>query len=265
MMTTRATSGVVLSAPLAGVVLVFAWSTLAAQDSPSLPEVPDFSRARSLHVRGVLDEHTLLLGDGREQWRVRLIGVASPRWSEAGEEARLFLERLLSGESVYLIEEPDSPGPDRGSEPPRDGSAPGEGGHAGRERAAYLYRVPDGLFVNLELVRQGFVPVAARERFTHRTIFRLWEDRARAAEKGIWARPDRPASQPRRVQQERPKRPSPASQPTGRTNVKVVYVTRTGEKYHLPDCPALRGGGRAIPIEEARKRYAPCSRCQPPP
>lgn len=265
MSATQGRTRVVLTVPFAAAILTLACSTLAAQDSSSLPAAPDLGRATSREVRAVIDECTLLVGDGREEWRVRLLGVASPRWSEAAAEARLFLERLLGGESVYLVGPGDASGVGP-EETERTGVASqGTAAKDPAERAAYVYRAPDGLFVNLELVRQGYAPVAARERFEHRALFRAWEERARMAEKGIWGRPERPASQPRQTEQERPKRTSASSQPSTRTHVKLVYVTRSGEKYHLPDCPALRGSGRAIPIEEARKRYTPCSRCKPPP
>jgi endonuclease YncB( thermonuclease family) len=247
------------SATLFTVVLALGWHPLAAQDSQSRLPAPDFTRARSVLVRAVIDERTLLVGDGREEWRVPLIGVASPRWNEAAAEARLYLDRLLSGESVYLVEpnRDETSGAGVGSERRPAGDPP--------ERPAYVYRAPDGLFVNLELVRLGYAPVAAREQFEHRSLFRTWEERARLAEKGLWARPDHPTTRPRQAEQERSKRPPTATQPAPRTNVKLVYVTPKGERYHLPDCPALRGGGRAISLEEARKRYSPCSRCKPPP
>lgn len=45
----------------------------------------------------------------------------------------------------------------------------------------------------------------------------------------------------------------------------IVYVTRTGEKYHSDGCQYLRSSQREITLGEAIDRgYSPCSRCSPP-
>lgn len=45
----------------------------------------------------------------------------------------------------------------------------------------------------------------------------------------------------------------------------TVYVTDTGERYHLSSCRTLRGNGRPISLGEARRRgYTACRVCQPP-
>ena len=75
---------------------------------------------------------------------VRLIGVDTPETVHPSarrgiwQEASRFTTNLLKGERVYLLSEGDS-----------------------IERivaanTAYLFRYPDGLFVNLEIIRQGY-------------------------------------------------------------------------------------------------------------
>jgi tRNA/tmRNA/rRNA uracil-C5-methylase (TrmA/RlmC/RlmD family) len=44
----------------------------------------------------------------------------------------------------------------------------------------------------------------------------------------------------------------------------TVYVTKTGEKYHRGDCRHLRQSKIAMSLDEAAKRYGPCSVCDPP-
>lgn len=45
----------------------------------------------------------------------------------------------------------------------------------------------------------------------------------------------------------------------------TVYVTETGQRYHLSTCRTLRGGGRPISLADAKRRgYTPCKVCQPP-
>ena len=44
----------------------------------------------------------------------------------------------------------------------------------------------------------------------------------------------------------------------------TVYVTRTGKKYHRESCSSLRRSKISISLAEAKERYGPCSRCNPP-
>lgn len=43
-----------------------------------------------------------------------------------------------------------------------------------------------------------------------------------------------------------------------------VYVTKSGTKYHREGCSSLRNSRIAISLDEAAKKYNPCSRCSPP-
>jgi hypothetical protein len=56
-------------------------------------------------------------------------------------------------------------------------------------------------------------------------------------------------------------RPAPASEP--RQREAIVYVTKTGTKYHLDGCQYLRQSKIPIPLIEAVKFYDPCPRCRP--
>ena len=44
----------------------------------------------------------------------------------------------------------------------------------------------------------------------------------------------------------------------------TVYVTKTGKKYHSKNCSSLRRSKIAISLVEAKQKYGPCSRCNPP-
>ena len=44
----------------------------------------------------------------------------------------------------------------------------------------------------------------------------------------------------------------------------TVYVTKSGTKYHLDGCRYLSSSKIPISLEEARKKYQPCSVCHPP-
>ena len=44
----------------------------------------------------------------------------------------------------------------------------------------------------------------------------------------------------------------------------IVYVTKTGEKYHSAGCRYLSKSSIAMRLGDAVKRYSPCSVCSPP-
>ena len=106
---------------------------------------------------------------------VRLIGVDTPETVHPtkpvepfGKEASYFLTNLLIGEMVSL--------------------------QFGKEKhdkygrlLAYVYRAPDGLFVNLEIVRQRYGRVYTREKFKHRDLFLCAETEAKEAKRGLWS------------------------------------------------------------------------------
>ncbi|MBL8852114.1 MAG: thermonuclease family protein [Planctomycetaceae bacterium] len=124
------------------------------------------------HVKRVVDGDTLLLQSGE---RVRLIGIDTPESVKPdtppqpyGQEASDFTKGLVEGRDVRL--EFDRHREDQ----------------YGRT-LAYVYI--DDLFLNEEIVRQGFS--RAETRFPFRSDFQkrflAAEEEARAAQRGIWA------------------------------------------------------------------------------
>lgn len=136
-------------------------------------------------VRAVTDGDTLVL-DGGE--KVRLIGIDAPELhddarnartarrlglsarlvGDASVRARLFLAETLRGRLVRL--EYDRERQDR----------------FGRT-LAYVYRDPDGLLVNAEMLRRGHAFAFTRFPFAHSETFRRLEREARDAGLGVWA------------------------------------------------------------------------------
>jgi len=143
-----------------------------------LPEVPRISAAEmeapTWSVSRVIDGDTVVLKKDDEELTVRLIGVDTPETvhpqkpvEEYGREASQFTKNLLKGESVWITygtEKKDKYGRTLG----------------------YLWRCPDGLFVNLEIVRQGYGHAYTRYPFNYMETFRAYEKRAREAGKGLW-------------------------------------------------------------------------------
>ena len=146
--------------------IIFA-SALPVIQSPDLTTLPIYKVVR------VVDGDTFSATNKKEEIKIRLIGVDTPETVHPnkpveayGKEASQFLKNLLKGESVYLhITSKDKYG----------------------RTLAYVYRSPDGLFVNAEIVRQGYGHAYTRFPFEYMEQFRQLEKFARENQKGLWA------------------------------------------------------------------------------
>lgn len=153
---------------------------------------------------------------------VRLIGVDAPNLTEPfAQESGVFLRMLVANKVVRLEREPKLAG-------------------------AYLH-LPDGTFVNAELVNQGYAR-AATTPFRFLADFQAHEKHARTTKWGLWAVAPAPATF------------AAAPQPQSVT----VYATRTGEKYHRAGCRHLARSQIPMALADAAARYGPCSVCRPP-
>jgi hypothetical protein len=52
--------------------------------------------------------------------------------------------------------------------------------------------------------------------------------------------------------------------PTTDAQSEIVYITRTGSKYHRAGCRYLSKSKIPISLKEAKQHYSPCSVCNPP-
>jgi len=43
----------------------------------------------------------------------------------------------------------------------------------------------------------------------------------------------------------------------------LVYVTKSGKKYHRKEC-RLKTGSKGVKLGELDSKYEPCTRCNPP-
>lgn len=125
-------------------------------------------------VERVVDGDTIVLADDNH---VRLIGVDTPETKHPnkgvecfGKEASAFLSSLLpQGTGLRLV----------GDVEQRD--------HYDR-LLAYAYRLPDGLFVNAELVREGYADVlTVPPNVAHSRELLELSRAARAAGRGLWS------------------------------------------------------------------------------
>lgn len=124
-------------------------------------------------VERVVDGDTIVVSGGE---RVRLIGVDTPETRDPrrpvgcfGKQASEFTSTLLpAGSRVRLV----------GDVEPRDRY---------QRLLAYAYRLPDGLFVNAELLRRGFGQVLTiPPNVAHSEEFVALSREAREEERGLW-------------------------------------------------------------------------------
>jgi len=224
--------------------------TPAPQTAPQYPK--EISRTELAYkVSRVIDGDTVDIIVNNQVLRIRLIGVDTPETVDPrkpvqfyGKEASNFLTNLLKGEEVYLEYE--------------DNAKPEYDKY--NRLLAYLYRAPDGLFVNLEIVRQGYGHAYTKYPFKYMELFRAYEKRARENGKGLWA-PD--------AGQKQDTTAPPTQPPTVKEEPKdadiTVYITKTGTKYHRADCEWVARSKIPISLKDAKsKGYEPCGACDPP-
>jgi len=213
--------------------------TLALAVNQSIPtlKAPDFSRLTALAVVRVVDGDTIIVRGSDKDIKVRLIGIDTPETvhpskpvEHYGKEASRFTKNLLKGEKVYLV---------------IDGDKIDKYGRT----LAYVYRAPGGLFVNAEIIRQGYGHAYTRFPFKYMEEFKQLERFAREAEKGLWAATAAIVT--------------PKAEKQLDTKAMTVYVTRSGKKYHKGSCSYLRKSKIPMKLSEAKVRYGPCSRCGP--
>lgn len=161
----------------------------AQTDSPSDAD-QSFTDSVAYKIVGLEDGGmTVVLDVDGQQSKIRMLGVApiQPPSLTADNENRpalparrnvrsdrpamtqLFLDNMLRGEKVYVVYDEKVEDED-------------ESGNY----VAYLYRVPDGLLVNIEVVRQGFAAADTRYDYTEKKSFVYYMNKARSLKKGLW-------------------------------------------------------------------------------
>jgi micrococcal nuclease len=132
-------------------------------------------RALAGHVTRVVDGDTVHVRLGGRDETVRYIGIDTPESVKPGTPVQCFAEaasarnrRLVAGRDVTLRTVAEA----------RD--------RYGR-LLAYVYRRGDGLFVNAELVREGFATILTiPPNVAHAAELRRLERAARQARRGLW-------------------------------------------------------------------------------
>src|SRR3954449_238415 len=159
-------------------LIVLALAALAALGGGTLLAGGQPARGPQVgRVERVVDGDTIVVRLAGRDERVRYIGMDTPEDVKPGTPVQCFAlaaaaanRRLVARRTVRRV--PDAEARDR----------------YGR-LLAYVYREPDGLFVNAELVRRGYARVLTiPPNVAHEGDFRRLARRARAAGRGLWSR-----------------------------------------------------------------------------
>ena len=246
---------------LTAFLLCLVGPAVLAYDSGS-SEIPTFKKPNlesetPYEVTRVVDGNTFVVSKGAESATVRLIGIDTLKAGHPtkaiqyyGRETSRFLRNFLKGERVYLLLDSQS----------------GKLDKYGRT-LAYIYRYPDGLFVNAEIIRQGYGRAGSEAPFEHMEKFGQLERFARNARKGLWGKvlPSE-ASETETKNLRKAKAPALKPAPTEILPKMTVYVTSTGRReYHRSGCKYLRASRIPISLKKAKAEgYTRCKECRPP-
>lgn len=187
-------------------------------------------------VERVVDGDTIKVWIGNALETVRYIGIDTPETVHPnrgvepyGKAASEFNRGLVEGRQVRLefdVEQRDRYG----------------------RLLAYVY--VDTVFVNAEMIHQGFAQLmTVPPNVKHVDQFISLQGIARETNRGLWSLESSDDEQ------------KPAIQSNEDI---IVYITKTGSKYHSSGCHHLSKSMIAIQLSEAIKRYEACRVCSPP-
>jgi endonuclease YncB( thermonuclease family) len=150
---------------------------LLEEGEPVFEPEADFAGARSHKVIRIRDDGVIFVDRNKVAVPVRMIGVlpiVTEDMEKAGKElspeALEFLRKILEGKKVFLRYDLALARTDRGG-----------------TVAAYVYRAPDGLFINAEFIRRGFGLADDRYPYRYHRYFSVAERDSYRDAKGVWS------------------------------------------------------------------------------
>jgi len=186
---------------------------------------------------------------------VDLQGIKSPGMLQAfGPEAAFFTRSLIEGEQVRIVWAEHDQAPQ------------------GSRRRALIYREPDGLFVNLELVRAGLAKARPTGDQALDELFSTYAARAEALNRNALG-----GGEPLAISTGATSEPNPGSDPDADTDDSgsepplepdraglSLFITPSGTRYHLETCRFVTESSTKATPDRIRGRYQPCRVCNPP-
>ncbi len=128
----------------------------------------------------VYDGDTIMISDGHQEIRVRLIGIDTPEINEPNPvlrnlayQAKDYLCALILNQFIYLQLDHFN---EKSMHLDKFGRL-----------LAYIYRISDNLFINAQMMRMGFSQEYERYPFEQIRYFRILAAQAKAEKLGIWA------------------------------------------------------------------------------
>lgn len=197
-------------------------------------EKPAFENAAPHQVVRIIDCCIIVADINNQETKIKLAALRPAK--AYSEQAETFVENLLKGENVYILGDPNE---------------------------KYVYRAPDGLFVNAEIIRQGYGRVDTDSQSEYLAQFKQIQEFAKERNKGLWNTTDIATPAQVAPPSALPVVTAPPEK-TGDEDI-IVYITKSGKKYHRENCQHLSKSSIPIKLQDAKARgYTPCSRCNPP-
>lgn len=190
---------------------------------------------------GVHDGDTITVLQGKTQYKIRLVGIDTPELKQAfGTNAKRTLSGKVFGKRVRVQwEEKDRYGRILGNV------------YVGRR------------WINNEMLAEGYG--WHYKQYSNNRVLAQSEDAAKRAKLGLWRsrNPTPPWEFRKNGAPKTTDRGIAGNQQRSQKQTEVVYVTRTGKKYHGPGCRYLAKSKRQITLQEALSRsYEACKVCR---
>lgn len=205
-------------------------------------------------VVGVTDGDTItVLDDTKTQYKIRLEGIDAPESSQAyGKHAKQALSDKVFDKDVKI-----------------------EWQKKDKYQRTLGHVFVDNHWINKEMIEEGWA--WHYKEYSKSAVLADAEKQARNNQAGLWkdSTPIEPWEfrNPALAESKTTESKTTESDPfetktktkTKATDEKeqIVYVTKTGSKYHSAGCRYLKST-IPMPLSEAAKRYSPCSVCNPP-
>lgn len=209
----------------------------------------EFQNEPSYKVLKVVNGGTLVAMIEMEQATVKLFGVQF-----GGSESTQALTDLLKGKEIFLQFEPNAPKQDVAS-----------GAYI-----AYVFRAPDGLPVNQEMIAKGFAGTVPQMTFSKLEAFQAAEKKAKDAKLGLWAgfggAAKKAAAKPaEKGAEEKAAAAEPAKEEASAADegAEKVYILKTSKRYHREGCKLLTKTATAVTLAEVKGKYTACPVCKP--
>ncbi len=202
-------------------------------------------------VVGVTDGDTItVLDDTKTQYKIRLEGIDAPESGQAyGTQAKQALSDKVFDKDVKI-----------------------EWRKKDQYQRTLGHIFVDNHWINKEMIEEGWAwhykefsksaVLADAEKQARNNQAGLWKD-SNPIEPWVFRNPALAESDPFETKTTTLKTKTTEPQ-TADEKEQIVYVTKTGSKYHSAGCRYLAKSSIPMPLSEAVKRYSPCSVCNPP-